>query len=216
MIRTMFSFGRLLLLVGALPLLTPSASQAQPYTGGYRIGVSYGPSSSGYHRYNAYRAPFGYRYSTYPRGVYRNYGYYPYNTGYGYYPYAGTYGYYSNLGTSSSPASSTRYGGFEESEFVDPVPPTPPPTPADATRAYLRVAVPAGAEVWFDNWKTAATGPVREFRTPPLETGSQYSYLVRARWFDGSQWVTQSQQVPLVAGDEIDVVFPRPGTTLTP
>jgi uncharacterized protein (TIGR03000 family) len=77
--------------------------------------------------------------------------------------------------------------------------------------AYLRVHVPAEAEVWLEGKKCQQTGPVREFVSPPLAPDSRYAYEVRARWTepDGTP-VEQTQTVEVQAGRYARVAFPLP------
>lgn len=86
------------------------------------------------------------------------------------------------------------------------------PTPALPLRAKtsVRVTVPADAQVWFDGKPTTTTGSVREFNTPPLKPGSQYSFAIRARWNENGREVNQTQQVQFVPGQFLDVSFPAP------
>jgi uncharacterized protein (TIGR03000 family) len=97
----------------------------------------------------------------------------------------------------------------------------PPPTddvaPAAATQPNratdITVNVPANAEVWFNQSKTTSTGPVREYRTPPLVPKSRYRYEVRARWQENGRAITQTQKVEISAGTHIVVNFPTPSGT---
>jgi uncharacterized protein (TIGR03000 family) len=75
--------------------------------------------------------------------------------------------------------------------------------------AHLEVVVPADdAKIWFQGQQTKATGKVRQFDSPPLAGGSSYTYEVRAQWTEGDQTVTQSQTVPVRAGERVRVEFP--------
>jgi uncharacterized protein (TIGR03000 family) len=74
--------------------------------------------------------------------------------------------------------------------------------------AQIEVAVPkADAKVWFQGQQTKQTGKVREFESPPLAAGS-YAYEIRAQWMDGEETVTQTQSVPVRAGERVRVEFP--------
>ena len=53
-----------------------------------------------------------------------------------------------------------------------------PPPPMNA--AHVTVRAPANATVWIGGWQTPNTGSVREFDSPPLTPGKQYTYEVRA------------------------------------
>jgi len=76
--------------------------------------------------------------------------------------------------------------------------------------ATIEVRVPAGAEIWVDDDKTRQTGPVRVFRSPPLEEGKEYHYEVRARWSVAGKPVEQTQTVAVQGGGRARVDFPKP------
>jgi uncharacterized protein (TIGR03000 family) len=84
----------------------------------------------------------------------------------------------------------------------------PVPATADATGVVVDVKVPADAEVWFDGDKTAQTGPGRVFRSPSLQPGISYLYLVRAKWKDGGGEIEQVQTITVHSGERINVSFP--------
>jgi uncharacterized protein (TIGR03000 family) len=67
--------------------------------------------------------------------------------------------------------------------------------------------VPGNAEVWFDGEKTTSTGTNRQFRSPPLTPGQRYRYEVRVRWVENGREVTQTQQVVVSAGANVNVSF---------
>jgi uncharacterized protein (TIGR03000 family) len=91
------------------------------------------------------------------------------------------------------------------------------PAPAEGSKAgketgdraaRVRVTVPAGdAEIWFQGQKTKRTGKVREFQSPPLTPGVNYTYEIRARWRDGDRSITQTRTVPVRAGQHVQVDF---------
>ena len=80
-------------------------------------------------------------------------------------------------------------------------------TPVDTT-AHVTATVPADAEIWIDGTKTTSTGAVRQFQSPPLTTGQQYSYEVRAGWSEHGHEVIQTQNVAVTAGAHVTVSFP--------
>jgi uncharacterized protein (TIGR03000 family) len=83
------------------------------------------------------------------------------------------------------------------------------PVPANAEQTVtVEVNVPAGAEVWFDGEKTSQSGPGRVFRSPPLQAGVSYMYLVRAKWTEAGREVEQMQTISVHAGERINVAFP--------
>jgi len=79
---------------------------------------------------------------------------------------------------------------------------------ANDNRAFIRVRVPANAEIWFEGDKTSQTGPERSFVSPALRTGKAFTYDIRARWTDSSgQAVDQTKQVKVEAGRRSTVDF---------
>jgi uncharacterized protein (TIGR03000 family) len=48
--------------------------------------------------------------------------------------------------------------------------------------------------------KTASTGTVRNFESPPLPPGKSYNFEVTATWPRDGQMVTEKRTVPVTAG----------------
>jgi uncharacterized protein (TIGR03000 family) len=89
--------------------------------------------------------------------------------------------------------------------------PTLDPVPVAAeggTGVTVEVNVPADAEVWFDGSKTSQSGTGRVFRSPSLRPGTDYLYLVRAKWNDGGREIEQVQTISVHAGERVRVAFP--------
>jgi uncharacterized protein (TIGR03000 family) len=77
--------------------------------------------------------------------------------------------------------------------------------------AYIRVRVPANAELWINNEKRTQTGTVREFKTPALDPDAVYVYHVKARWTeDGGINVEKTLRVRTISGTRVTVNFVRP------
>ena len=47
----------------------------------------------------------------------------------------------------------------------------------------------------------------REYRSPELKKGKNYTYEIKAEWKEGGQVVKQTRKFPIHAGDHIMVVF---------
>jgi uncharacterized protein (TIGR03000 family) len=164
------------------------------------------------------------------------YGYYPglyalglglgYAAAYGSYAYPSSYFYplsyydggalsYYNVGPSSYAALETPipYRSYYPSMSADVTPPAPTTTVPTDTKAYVRVVVPADAELWFDGEKTAQTGTSREFVSPPLTLGTDYSYEIRARWLENGKPVDQTRSVTVRGGSLTLVNFTHPSPT---
>ena len=85
------------------------------------------------------------------------------------------------------------------------------PTSEPTKLAYIRVRVPAGAELWINGQKGKQAGAVREFVTPALDPDHIYVYNVRARWTEeGGINVEKSLRVRTISGTRVTVNFVRP------
>jgi uncharacterized protein (TIGR03000 family) len=78
--------------------------------------------------------------------------------------------------------------------------------PVDRT-VLIDVRVPPDAEIWFEGAKTQSTGMFREFASPALEPGQDYTYQVRARWMEGGQEVNKTRELRVRAGDRLGLDF---------
>jgi uncharacterized protein (TIGR03000 family) len=180
--------------------------------GGYRglAWRAYGPQLYAANRlnYKLDRALYGSYYRAYGYGPYGLYGYpyygYPYY-GYPVYDYSlyGAPGYSNEFASWYSPTASSAGQGYGAEEST-----------ASDTVAHLSVTVPSSAEIWFDGAATTSAGTVRDFTTPPLQPGQQYSYEVRARWQENGHDVTQSKKVTVSAGAYVQIAFPLPSRRL--
>jgi uncharacterized protein (TIGR03000 family) len=207
-----------------VPLLLPSAAPAQLMgtvrSGfGFRGGVGFVPILT----------PFG----SYPLfGP----GYYGYGPSY-YSPYAGYYNrapitinYYNPPPAYSQPDATTpaqpapsgpqpSIQEFRNGKAVTPAPAAPTQekttSPTDKP-ARIEISLPADADLWFDGTKTRQTGSARQFVTPPLATGQEYSYEVMATWKDKGQAVTETRRVTVRAGDRTTVSFAKTSASTEP
>jgi uncharacterized protein (TIGR03000 family) len=75
----------------------------------------------------------------------------------------------------------------------------------DPNAVVISLRVPANAEVLIDGNKTSQNGAVRDFVTPPLETGRQFSYDIKARWSENGRPVERERHVNFHAGDRLMV-----------
>jgi uncharacterized protein (TIGR03000 family) len=152
----------------------------------------------------------GWGYGGYPSGWYGGYGAYQYRDGWRTWDGSGYYGYPGARFSSYNPYPDARISGYYS-----------PETPAVATEpnnaARVAVRVPPDAEVWFDDDKTQQKGTMREFISPALEPGHNYSYDIKARWNQNGKMVEQTRHVPVHAGDRVMVDFfaPPPGRSTT-
>ena len=197
MFRKLVSALVVLVLVAAAAMLATGPAIAQHgsyHHGGYHHGGYY------HHGYYPSYHHYGYHYPSY-----YYHGYYPSYYSSGYYPnYSGPLylpGYYSRPSYYPYSTPPTVY----QSSY----PPVVPGAPVGVDQvAHVTVRVPADAVIWFNGAKTTQTGPVREFVSPPLASGYQYTYELQARWTEAGQTVTQTQQVAVRPGERAFVVFP--------
>ncbi len=74
-------------------------------------------------------------------------------------------------------------------------------------RARITVKLPVGATLFVDGKKNDRTGLVREFTTPPLTAGQEFSYLMKAEVQRNGQPESQSTKVTFRAGELVTVDF---------
>jgi uncharacterized protein (TIGR03000 family) len=89
---------------------------------------------------------------------------------------------------------------------------TAPPAaiaPPNENAIYIRVQVPADAEVWFEDQLTTQKGPVRFFESPTLTPGRKYVYHIKARWTENGRVVEQTREYPVYAGDKFATDFTK-------
>jgi uncharacterized protein (TIGR03000 family) len=202
-----------------------------PYYGGYGgygyRGYGYGSPGYGYRGYGyGYPGYSGYNSAwSYGRGYYPGYSNYyggNYSPSYGSYftpnylsssgyNYSPDYTYNYTPGYSSAPAyqySSSGVTGDVQSFYP---PASESATPQGDTSAFVKVRVPAeDAEVWFEGSPTKQRGTEREFVSPPLTAGRNYTYEIRARWMENGREMDQTRRVPVRPGERVTVDFTVP------
>ncbi len=81
-------------------------------------------------------------------------------------------------------------------------------TPLAPAIARLQVLVPdADAEVWVEGHKTSSRGATRNFESPELRPGKDFTYDVKASWKQDGKTVTEERQVSVSAGGFFVVDF---------
>lgn len=76
--------------------------------------------------------------------------------------------------------------------------------------AYLRVRLPAGAELLVDGTRTKQSGSERLFESPPLPAGRRFIYNLKATWKEGGKDVVREEVTRVEAGKESVVDFLQP------
>jgi uncharacterized protein (TIGR03000 family) len=210
----------------------PAAAQRGGHGGGGHSGGGASHGASAAHAGSVHGGSVSHGGSFHSGGHARGFGYYPGLYGFGlglgygsYYGYGGYGGYYyppSYYDVGSSGYYDVAPYGYAALETPIPYRSFYPPTPPDATqpdqsavapadtKAHMRVIVPADAEIWFDGDKTSQTGAAREFVSPTLTPGTDYSYEIRARWTENGKPVDQTRSITVRAGSLTVVNFNRP------
>jgi uncharacterized protein (TIGR03000 family) len=229
MFRNAISFGGALLLAGMALVVTPGLAWAQRGGhggGGHFGGAHFGGARSGGFHGGLYHGGYNYGYPhAYSRPYYGHHHYYPsYGGSYPYYGYTYPYLYNSYPSLWSSPTYNSEYygsNGYGTPSYPDVSAPrtsasgsyqaySPPAAAQTNTSARVTVSAPADARLWFDGTPTTASGPVREFTSPPLTPDTKYSYYVKATWNENGHEVTQTETVEVTAGAHVYVHFPTP------
>lgn len=192
-----------------------SGSRGYGGYGGYGRG-NYGGYGRGF--YGGYGLGYGLGYGGYGYGLGYG-GYWPdYSGGYYNYPYD-SYPYSSNspsYGDSyyyTSPLSQPGYASSvpQVSSGIGSTIATSPNLTGTANagqRTAVTVMVPENAKLWFNNVQLTTPGTVRDFVTPPLATGRNYTYEVRASWQQDGREVSQTQTVAVTPGSSVHLSFP--------
>jgi uncharacterized protein (TIGR03000 family) len=187
-----FSFGVPALLAGVLLALTAAPSRAEP------------AFADSFQQVTGHSAPIFLTSINYP-GVYG-----AYTSGVAAYAY------------NTRPAAPTFHPRLDTVVISEHLPRfVPPPAVADwlpEATAGVNVIVPAEASVWVQDVRMYATGMVREFVSPPLVAGQDYTYKVRASWIEDGHEVVRNQVVHVAAGKRVNVDLisppaPAAGTT---
>lgn len=203
-------------LAGALALILAmtSGATAGVFRGPYDFSL--GPYR-GTHSWS-YNESYGY-FGVPNTAVYPYYAFFPYTpfTGYGWglpyrYGYLGNrLGFYGDGIYGRNPAYLTppRAPGYTKESARDVV--LPPLNLINGLAAVIDVKMPCYGELWVDGVPTEQLGTDRLFRSPPLQKGGEYVYVLRARWAEGDgKTFEQTQQVRVHGGDRVVVVFPKP------
>jgi len=88
---------------------------------------------------------------------------------------------------------------------------------ATTDTATVRVLVPdSRARVWFNGNLTRQNGMDRSFQTPPLTSGYNYSYIIRATWMQNGREMTQERTLSVMPGRNFVVNFMQPAAEQIP
>jgi uncharacterized protein (TIGR03000 family) len=210
--------------------LSPGTAEARGGGGGGHGGGGHGGGMHGgggnYHgssfhggRFFGGGVGFGWGYPGYGYGSY-----WPGTTVYDYAPsyyggsYYGSYPYYESYPSypSATDYSSGGTPSYYQMPYANGLTPLgaygasgqPAPIPDDT--AHIRVTVAEGAKVWFDGAATQQDGTVRDFVSPPLRPGHEYTYDIKVNWRDkDGKEVTRTRQVDVRSGSQAAVDFTR-------
>jgi len=137
----------------------------------------------------------------------------------GYWGWPGNYPYYNSYYDSYYPYGYEpyypyAYGGdtyMPPADYYpgDAVVPGTAPLPATvAVPAQVDLIVPDPlAQVWFNDYLTTSTGTNRQFTTPDLQPGTDYTYSVKATWMQNGQPMAREYIVQVRAGARVLVDF---------
>ena len=85
-------------------------------------------------------------------------------------------------------------------------------TPAQASpvnnTVALNLTVPLDAKIWIEGSPTAVGGSRRQFVSPPIQPGHDYTYHVQVSWTQDGREVTSKREIRVHAGDVINLTFP--------
>jgi uncharacterized protein (TIGR03000 family) len=79
--------------------------------------------------------------------------------------------------------------------------------PAVNRAVLINVSVPANAQIWVEGKRTTDSGAFRQFISPPLPPGREFSYDIKVRWTEDGKEVTRSRHITVHAGDVVNLSF---------
>jgi uncharacterized protein (TIGR03000 family) len=88
--------------------------------------------------------------------------------------------------------------------------PLPTPAPEPEATARVNVLVPSQATLYIQGVRMNETGSYREFVSPPLVPGEDYTYNLRAVWSEDGRDVTRNQLIHVRPGERYEVDLTRP------
>ncbi len=110
---------------------------------------------------------------------------------------------YDSTYQTSIPQAGGYYGSVSTEDYYR----TSTTEAAMARAVLINLRVPADAKIWFDGRETIQTGTARSFESPRLAVGPEYTYEVRIQSKRDGKEVTQTRQVIVHAGDEINLTL---------
>jgi uncharacterized protein (TIGR03000 family) len=126
------------------------------------------------------------------------------------------YGYYPGPGPGTYPWMDGPGVPFDRRKLLPAFPTGPLPngptvteeeSPLPSGAALIIVKIPAEAELWFDDSKTSQGGSYRRFMTPPLASGHNSPYTLRARWEIQGAELTRVERIQVAPGGRFTVNF---------
>jgi uncharacterized protein (TIGR03000 family) len=99
--------------------------------------------------------------------------------------------------------------GPRQVTISDTTPVAPGARPAGET-ARINVLVPSEAVLTIQGQRMTQTGSYREFVSPPLVPGQDYTYTIRATWDENGRERSQERTVHVASGSRIDVDMMNP------
>jgi uncharacterized protein (TIGR03000 family) len=85
----------------------------------------------------------------------------------------------------------------------------PEPVPTEATTVRLNVMLPSESTLYIQGVRMDQTGSFREFVSPPLVPGEDYTYNLHATWSENGRPVSRNEVVRVHGGERIDVDLMR-------
>jgi uncharacterized protein (TIGR03000 family) len=111
----------------------------------------------------------------------------------------------------SNPVTKTEIPALTPVAPVKETAPASLPSSPAMERATITVKVPNGATLFVDERRNPSTDSVRQFSTPPLPSGREFSYLLKVELIRNGQAETFTQKVPFRAGERVEVDFTAVG-----
>jgi uncharacterized protein (TIGR03000 family) len=142
---------------------------------------------------------------------------------YGCYGWGGCYGGYACYGCAAPvivqpanpappvvPPEKPKEGDGEKKE-----PKENPEQASKSNQARVVVELPKDAKLYFDDTLMKTTSEKRVFRTPQLQPGQAYYYILRAEVERDGKTISETKRIIVRAGEEVSARFPELGAETT-
>jgi uncharacterized protein (TIGR03000 family) len=72
-------------------------------------------------------------------------------------------------------------------------------------QSQLNIRLPENAHLWVEGKEISKPGTAYQLTSPPLDSGYNYTYHLKAQWNEGNAQMTRTRAVHIRAGQQVNV-----------